>query len=202
MNAIVARVLLIALCALPVRAQLYQGTLTNYSGAFPPVRLGTSGQHVTFSWSQSDFEHSRGWAYGSAYTDDTDIALATGVTDISQITDASIFTFSDSYVGPVYDAAAAGQNGIGTFVVLRNKFTQDYGVVRFDQIDVSHLDPDYDDLDATWWFRGDGIRDFSGPSVMAPVPEPATTAVAAALVLLGLTAFRYRRNRGESAPVA
>lgn len=86
----------------------------------------------------------------------TAVAVATGITNVTQITNAAVFTFVTSpfsAIGPVADAAANG--GTAQFVVLRNQNTTHYAVVRMDDVQ------DNGKLDATWYFQSDGSADFS-----------------------------------------
>jgi hypothetical protein len=81
------------------------------------------------------------------------VALATGITNVTQITNAAIYApFSTGSIGPVSDAGANG--GIGQFVVLQSTSGY-YAVVRMDDVQ------DDDTLNATWWFQTDGTGDFS-----------------------------------------
>ena len=99
----------------------------------------------------------------SAYvyaTANTDVALATGVSNVTQITNASGYTFitgNFNYLTDVEDAAANG--GIGQFVILRSHAGY-YAVVRLDEVTAGST------LDATWWFQTNGTADFS--SYVAP----------------------------------
>jgi hypothetical protein len=181
---------LVPLCALPARSQLISGSVLNYSELALPHRVGDSGNHVTISWSVANANRGSGYFYGSSYNGDTDVAIATGVTDIRQITNASIYTFTDSFASSVYDAAYPDHNGIGTFVVLRNNFSRYYGVVRVD--DIHPLEFESAGLDATWWFQRNGSANFTGPVELSPIPEPAHTAIAAVAALLSLVIIRQR----------
>ncbi len=165
------------LCA-GAHADVISGTITNWpeSGSFMTVGDGTNS--VTMWWSINYYD--LGWFYGSAYGTGTDIAVATGITDVTQITDASTFSYTNSYVGPIGDADY-NTNGIGTFLAWRNTTTGYYGVLRVD--DIHSVDPSqpYGELDGTWWFQTDGTGNF--------VPTPST------LALLGMGALVTRRRR-------
>ena len=168
--------------------------------------FGDGVNHVTGCWSLANNYHDATnppiptppgqlsesvWVYSNSDSDyigsgDTAIAYAAGVTDVSQIVDASAYT----YVAPTFSyqfATADGNplnNGIGWFAVMRNVNTGYYGVLRCDNLRtviVAHNAKEY--LDATWWFQTDGSANFSS------VPEPT------ALSLLGIGALALRRRR-------
>lgn len=111
----------------------------------------TDGSHsAQFLWSEASPGLSA-WIYG---TYNTFVALATGITDVTQITNAAVYApFSSSSIGPVSDAD--GNGGIGEFVVLQSTSGY-YAVVRIDDVQ------DDDTLNATWWFQTNGTGDFSG----------------------------------------
>jgi len=154
----------------------------------PSLYVGDGTNHVTFSWSLGVAP--TGFFYGSSFHDDflyeSDVAFATGVTNVSQIADASIFSFTDGSIGP---------NGVGDFIVARNISTGHYGVLRIDDIqDQSWNDGFFDHregtLNGSWWFQTDGTGDFSSVS---SVPEPSTYMLfgIGLLVLLG---YRVRHK--------
>ena len=113
----------------------------------------SDGTHSTsFLWSEN-IPGSTAWIYAAF---DTYVAIATGITNITQITNAADYAFLTSAsnpIGPVSDAGANG--GIGTFVILKNYLDNYYAVVRIDDVQ------DDDTLNATWWFQTDGSADFS-----------------------------------------
>lgn len=106
---------------------------------------------VQFDWSVAGPGHS-GYLYA---TFTTDVALATGVTNIDQVTNASQFAFQTSAfdsIGPITDGDS---DGIGQFTILRNRTSQNYAVVRWDDV----LDSA---INATWWFqKKTGATNFS-----------------------------------------
>ncbi|HVV01388.1 MAG TPA: hypothetical protein VHH88_08495 [Verrucomicrobiae bacterium] len=112
----------------------------------------SDGTHsAQFLWSENS-PGSSAWIYA---TFNTAVAVAPGVTDVTQITNAAAYTFQTTAfdaIGPVLDAGANG--GVGQFVVLKSS-QGFYAVVRIDDVK-----PD-DTLDATWWFQTDGTADFS-----------------------------------------
>ncbi|MFG0251971.1 MAG: PEP-CTERM sorting domain-containing protein [Phycisphaerales bacterium JB038] len=167
-----------AVCCAGIQADVITGTITDWPESGPFMTVGDGNNSVTMWWSINYYD--LGWFYGSSYGTGTDVAVATGITDVTQISDASIFNYTSSYVGPIGDADYNG-NGIGTFLAWRNTTTGYYGVLRVDDID--YIDPDqpYAELDGTWWFQTDGSGNF--------VPAPST------LALLGLGALTLRRRR-------
>jgi hypothetical protein len=166
---------------------IISGTITGFVESGPSVPFGDAINHVTLWWSISHTDV--GWFYGSSYTQvkDTDVAYATGVTDISQITDGSAFSFTSSWLGPIYDADARG--GIGDFLVLRNIVTGHYGVIRVD--DISAGGAWVATLDATWWFQPDGSADFSDGHTV--VPDPGASLLLLGMGLAALKAWERRR---------
>lgn len=172
--------------------EIFTGSITDYQeSALPPALTFGDGLHsVTLWWSVNVLDRS-GYFY---MTSDTQVALATGVSSISQITDASIFSFTTGYpgpyyVGPVYDVPITG--GLNSFIVLRNQLDGFYGVVRVDDIfryatPINHgTYNSYSGLNATWWFQSDGSGSFV-------VPEPSTLAM---LAIGGVLVLRCRGLR-------
>lgn len=130
------------------------------------INLADSGTYtVTDGTNSADFYWSLAGPGASGYvyaTFSTYVALATGVTNIAQITNAAGFSFVTSAynsIGPVLDAGANG--GIGQFVVLRNKNSGNYAVVRMDDV------LNNGSLNATWWFLSQ-----SGSTNFGCVPPP------------------------------
>lgn len=141
--------------------------------------FGDGTNSVSASWSTNTA--TLGWFYGSAYYTGTDVAVASGITDINQISDASIYTFTNMYVGPV---------GAGTYLVWRNTSTNYYGVSRLDNL--YQIGSDFHDryLDLTWWFQTDGTSNFSTSNV----PEPTTSVLMALGFIVGGLAKRRIRK--------
>ena len=143
-----------ALCAAPsARAIVISGSIVNFPNS-DSTNL-TDGTHsAEFFWSV--YTADSAYVYSS---DNTDVALATGVNNVTQITNANNYSFitgNSSYLPGVEDANANG--GIGQFVLLRSHSGY-YAVVRIDQVQSGVLN-------ATWWFQTNGTADFS--SYVAP----------------------------------
>ncbi len=86
-----------------------------------------------------------GWFYG--YNASTKVAIARGVTDITQVTDASVYAYEDWSVGPVRP---------GEFVLFYNTQTRYYAAFKVDRIyQTGAL------ISITWYFQADGSADFS-----------------------------------------
>ncbi len=176
--------------------QLVISSFSNYSQEELPKRLGVYG-HVTLFWTNRNPNLGFGYIYGSGWdgasNGDTDIAIATGVTDISQITDASSYGFTDQYL-VVNDGQLAG--GVGNFVVMHNKVSDYFGVLRIDDIRPrEHSTIPFDGvMDATWWFAADHGTDFSGPTMISPIPESPVYGIGAALMLGSLVTLRRRKR--------
>jgi len=167
-----------------VQGSVISGNIVDWPESISRVQIGDGTNHVTLSWSINYYN--KGWFYGSSYTTDSDVAFAAGVTDISQIVNASAFSFSSSVVGPLNDSDA-DPKGIGDFVVWKNIYTAHYGVLRIDDIAGDWRIPG-SCLSGKWWFQTDGTGDFSG----TPVPEPSTfLLVGSGLVgIIGLGRFK------------
>lgn len=142
--------------------------------------FGDGTNKVPGNWSVNT-DH-KGYFYGSL----NQVAFAAGVSDISQLTDASAFAFTSGYFGPLCDAACA-PNGVGDFVLWRNAEGY-YGALRIDQIHYDGFsDPTTATLSGTWWFQSDG-------SPALAVPEPGQYALwLSGLGMLGCLALRSRR---------
>lgn len=179
-----AILLAIVLFAAPwVRAQILTGTIVNYPESDPyyTETFGDGIHSVSLAWSVNILDRS-GWFYRTFNS--TEVALATGVSSINQITDASIYSFTTPesyYIGPVFDAAYTG--GLNSFIILKNTSNDYYGVVRIDDIfeygtpiDYGVYGKSYSGLNATWWFQSNGTADFS---TMAPEPAVLGLAVLA-----------------------
>jgi len=91
------------------------------------------------------------------------MARATGVNDVSEISDASAFDF-ERVVGPACDADCA-TNGVGEFLIFTNTETGFYGVLRVDDVAEDRS------LDVTWWFQTDRTTDLSLGGVADPPCE-------------------------------
>ena len=139
----------------PARAIVISGSIVNLANS-TSTNL-TDGVHsAEFFWSVY-ITNSSAYVYSS---DNTDVALATGVSNVKQITNANDYTFVTgdfNYLTDVEDANANG--GIGQFVLLRSH-SGGYAVVRIDDVMAGPT------LNATWWFQTNGTADFS--SYVAP----------------------------------
>lgn len=153
-------VALLSFGSLAAHGELVTGTIEDWQESGPFQVIGDGSNSVTLWWSANTFD--RGFFYGSLFTGDSDVAYATGVSDISEIDDASVFAFTNNSIGPNCDADCSG-TGVGEFIVWRNINTGHYGVLRIDDI-VGNLGP----LSGTWWFQTDGTGNF------APVTDPET----------------------------
>ena len=98
---------------------------------------------ITAWWSKNTSTH--GWFYG--VNSSTEVAHVTGITEISEITDASTYSYSDWSVGPV---------GIGDIVLFHNTDTDYYAALR-----VNLIFSNGNLLNTSWYFQADGTADFS-----------------------------------------
>lgn len=78
------------------------GTITDWAESGPVIAIGDDANHVSLWWSINTLD--RGWFYGSAFTGDSDVALASGVTEVTQISDACVYNFTSGAIGPFCDA--------------------------------------------------------------------------------------------------
>ncbi len=123
------------------------------------LTIGEGPHQVTANWSINTFN--KGWFSAPG----NEIAHAVGITDVSQITDASQFSFvSSGSVGPVCDAICS-PTGVGEFVIIRNQTSNFYGVLRVDEINFVNVVPPLEAyMSGRWWFQTNGSADFSGDS--------------------------------------
>ena len=175
---LVATLLLLPLAS---HATLLTGNISNWPESGPLQVIGDGTNSVSMFWSINTFD--LGFFYGSGFTGDSDVAHAVGVTDISQISDASLFNYVSGGIGPFCDADC-DPAGVGEFMVWRNINSGHYGVLRVDNIIGGGFNAT---LDGTWWFQPDGTGNFSGT-----VPEPATLTLFG-LALAGLGFSRRRK---------
>ncbi len=177
---ILGLVVVVVACA-NANASVISGQISQLSDS-QITGFGDGTHDIRLFWSVRNYNE--GYLYGSSYapwwpTLNSDLALAPGVTDISQICDASSYTFVDSNL--VVRDAFANPNQVGDFVVYHNINTGHYGVLRIDYINCISMAMPIAELNASWWFQTDGTCDFSS------VPEPA------GLVLLLCSALWRRR---------
>lgn len=201
-------------------AAVISGTVVDRVGAFPydltapgdlaprAYEVGDGVNHVTInpqfaSW--FEWETSL-WFYGSALDGgvdgwhDTDIALVLGVTDISLITDASAYTFTNGatpepLLATDYVPTASPPDGWVTpssgLVLLRNNNTGHYGAViyRTGWDFIGGFDPAYGPasvmVELEWYFQTDGSGDFSS------IPAPGAASL---LGVAGALCARRRRR--------
>lgn len=123
------------------------------------LTVGEGPHQINVNWSINTFN--KGWFSAPG----NEIAYASGITDVTQITDASQFTFvSSGSVGPVCDASCS-PTGVGEFVIVRNMTSNYYGVLRIDEINVVSIEPPLEGYaSGRWWFQTNGSADFSGDS--------------------------------------
>ena len=176
----------LAILAFPLSAPaaVITGNITGWVESGPLQVIGDGSNSVTLWWSINTTD--RGFFYGSGFTGDSDVAVATGVGDIAEIVDASVFAYTSGAVGPVCDADCA-TNGVGQFLVYNNLNSGYFGALRIDNIIGSGLDAT---VDLTWWFQTDGSGNFGRP---ASVPEPGLLGLLG-LGLLGMGLARRRRD--------
>jgi hypothetical protein len=155
-------------------ATVISGSITDWVESGPREQFGDGTNYVSAWWSIAT--SSTSYFYGSFFGHVSDVAHAAGVTDVTQISDASALTFTSGFIGTF---------GTGAFLVFRNTFSGYYGALRID--DISPRYPNL--LDGTWWFQTDGTDDFSGRQTA--VPEPGTLA----LLGLGLAGLGLSRRR-------
>jgi len=172
--------------AASANAAVITGTITDWAESATVETIGDNSNSVNMYWSINTFD--KGFFYGSGFTGDSDVAVATGITDVSQITDASIFSFTSGATPAVCDADC-DPDGVGAFLVYRNTSTNYYAAVRVDDIRVFDINVPEAEADLTWWFQTDGSSSFA-------VPLPAGgLLLLSALVGLGLA---HRKDSQKS----
>lgn len=180
----IAQILFLMLLPFSGNAAVISGTVSDWPEFTGILTIGDGANSVQTTWSQNTWDKVYFYGWGSNLFASTEVAHAKGITDVTQISDVSSFTFESHYVGPLCDADCDA-DGTGEFIVLRNIDTGHYGVLRID--DVSGLFYPDAALDATWWFQTDGTSDFS----VVPIPAAAWLFGSA---VLGL-GYISRRNR-------
>ena len=177
--------LLMILSTCQVRADLYTGVISDWAESSSLMTIGDGTNGVSLWWSANTTD--RGFFYGSNFMSGdpfaSDVAFAgTGVTDISQITNASAYSFTSGSIGPQSDADL-NPSGVGDFIVWKNVSTSHYGVLRLDDI-AGRFGP----LTGTWWFQSDGTANFDDNVV--PVPG----AVLLGIIGLSVAGVKLRRH--------
>jgi hypothetical protein len=134
------RVFVILLLTLQLCARSYAAVISGTASNLPNSQLyliSVGPNAAELYWTAEEVNST---ANIFAYTY-TDVGIATGITNVTQITNAAVFPLQTDYlasVGPVPDAAANG--GIGTFIILRNGSSGYYAVARIDDVHSSQLD--------------------------------------------------------------
>jgi hypothetical protein len=95
-------------------------------------------------WSLIAYDPDRGYFYG--YNTPTEVAHVTGLKEIWQITDATIYSYDSWYVGPVNE---------GDFVIFRNLTTGYYAAFK-----VMAINSD-DTVSLYWYLQEDGSANFA-----------------------------------------
>jgi hypothetical protein len=99
--------------------------------------------NVAAWWSGYNASTPKGYFYGG--NDSTYVARATGITDVTEIKDASMYSYVNGYVRDV---------GIGDFVLFHNRSTGYYAAFRVDNI--------YNNkLDTSWYLQKNKSPNFS-----------------------------------------
>jgi hypothetical protein len=124
------------------------------------MQIGDGASFVTAWWSCGCGPTESGYFYGSLHSQvaDSDVAWASGVSDIQQLTDASLFSFTNHATPLLLE---------GHFVVYRSTVSGHYAALRVDDIYGSDTYNTF--LDATWWFQTDGTDN------LANIPEPSSS---------------------------
>lgn len=166
-----------------VEAKVINGTINNVTHSGTIIKFGSpDGESYPINGL---------WWSGNIQFHDGDglVAFAEGVTNITQITDASIFEFMD--ISGEF-AKYGHQFGIGEFAVFKNHSNQ-YGVLRID--DIHFMDPGNPEIpfnkafNGTWWFQTDGTGNFA-----SAVPEPKILQLFGVGILV-LMFYRTRQKR-------
>ena len=171
-----------------VYGTLLTGTISNWSENIK-IEFGDGAScNVTALW------HINTWNYGwfqGAWSDITTgshsaAAVAPGITDITQVTDASLYTYQEAPTQ--YQLGDADATGVAPFVLYHVLPCDRYGALRIDDIVVTNMQTPEGYVNATWYFLDDGSADFSA------VPEPATMLLLGS-GLFGLLGFRRKLRK-------
>ena len=185
--ALIATFLFLILATVSAQAAVISGTITDWAEFSSTLTIGDGTNSVQTIWSQNTWDKGYFYGYGSGIVQTSEVAYANGITDIAQITDASVFSFEAGSVGPLCDADC-DPSGVGDFVVMRDINTGYYGVLRID--DIAGFFPD-GTLDGTWWFQTDGTGNFS----VVPIPAAAWLFGSALIGLAGIKRKRASSSR-------
>ncbi len=167
-------------------AEVIEGNITHWvDGAPIDMIIGDGINGVAVSWSINTIN--KGWFYGGGMFHDTTsvVAHATGVNDIDQLSDASAYSFTHGWIGPICDGYCDSQDpdNSGSFVVWRN-CDGFYAVMRIDDIDSpSPHDISNSTLSGKWWFQTDGTPFFNSQQSQ-PQPVTVTTATSGTKVTI------------------
>lgn len=157
------------------RADVITGTFTGWQES-THMTVGDGTNHITAEWSQEIIGQFNWFYGGSAYSLDSVVADATGVTDIGQITNAASYSFQNGYIGPLPE---------GEFLVWKNSTTGYFGVIEITRTYNNGSFTGY--ADGTWWFQTNGSSNFAAP-------EPASLALCGS-GLIGLAGLIRRKLR-------
>jgi len=168
-----------------VYGTLITGTISNWS-AETRIEFGDGAScNVTALWHVNtwDYGHFQGaWSLITAGSHSA-AAVALGITDITQITDASLYTYQEAPTQ--YQLGDADATGVAPFVLYHVLPCDSYGVLRIDDIVVTNMQTAEGYVNATWYFLDDGSVDFSA------VPEPSVMLLLGS-GLLGLAGIRRK----------
>ncbi|MEI6398688.1 MAG: hypothetical protein WCO71_07955 [Pseudomonadota bacterium] len=151
----------LSITATLARGEVVSGKIENWceSGAVFDFDAATSRAGLTEMkafWSSADESSGTGYFYGGTLSgsQNIEVAVASNISDITQITDASTYTFTQYSVGPL---------GVGTIVVYHNSVTGYYGAIKVDAIQSTTSTCPYhqDVLNGTWFIQNDGTANFS-----------------------------------------
>jgi hypothetical protein len=170
-------------------AEVVSGMIEDWPESGDVLVLGDGVNNLPIWWSLAHYD--TGYFYGRmGLSGNSEVAAATAVTDVSQITDASAFAFGA--VTAILCDPTCDPDQVGDFVVWHSLDNDHYLALRIDEIRVESLVPTIAFLDATWWFQTDGTGNFAVPEA----PRPALLAVAlTALALRSLAAAYSSRLR-------
>jgi hypothetical protein len=168
-----------------VYGTLLEGTISNWNNE-TRIEFGDgASNNVTALWHVNTWDY--GWFQGAwsliTAGSHSAAALAPGITDITQVKDATLYIYEEAPTQHLLGDVDA--TGVFPFILYHVLPSDCYGALRIDDIVVTDISTPTGYVNATWYFLDDGSTDFSS------VPEPATMLLLG-FGMIGLAGFRRK----------